>query len=370
MDNHGGRGPADRSSARMIIMLWQRVRLRCDSEYPHSAMYLAILREKGRLRFELRQSYPKSSHIFAFRTIYDLGPDPSRHYELYDSHIVLFSAPLVKAAETALGRDAENTLEQLLFPFLPADTRKRINLFNSRKTIRLTPLSQEEQHTINEQIHIVDRRRMYYLRYGAVDQGRLYQMNDKCLRPLLHQSRDEREFYFAGLERILKPRQYFQYMYAIFNLQQYFTQSFAPWLPEALADEAIADHFLAELCALSGDDRFWQGPSPKDLPPHLTRYVMMFFDYQPEQPVFFNDYLRRFMADHRTFRWPGKKETASPEQVSSIFARPYADLKKMSRAELTRLFRQKAMELHPDQGGNHDRFIELTNAYKSILRRK
>ena len=45
-------------------------------------------------------------------------------------------------------------------------------------------------------------------------------------------------------------------------------------------------------------------------------------------------------------------------------------LKKMSRQELVRLFRRKAQELHPDKGGNHEKFVDLTRAYHVLLKMK
>ena len=42
----------------------------------------------------------------------------------------------------------------------------------------------------------------------------------------------------------------------------------------------------------------------------------------------------------------------------------------MSREQLTRLYRKKAMDLHPDRGGDHDLFIELTEVYESLQRMK
>jgi DnaJ-class molecular chaperone len=47
-----------------------------------------------------------------------------------------------------------------------------------------------------------------------------------------------------------------------------------------------------------------------------------------------------------------------------------AVLKAMSRRELTRLFRQKAREHHPDTGGQAESFIRLQEAYQSLVRRK
>ena len=40
------------------------------------------------------------------------------------------------------------------------------------------------------------------------------------------------------------------------------------------------------------------------------------------------------------------------------------------RRELTRLFRQKAREHHPDTGGRAETFIQLQEAYQSLVRRK
>ncbi len=45
-------------------------------------------------------------------------------------------------------------------------------------------------------------------------------------------------------------------------------------------------------------------------------------------------------------------------------------LKKMSRQELVRLFRRKAHERHPDKGGNHEKFVDLTHAYHVLLKTK
>jgi DnaJ-class molecular chaperone len=42
----------------------------------------------------------------------------------------------------------------------------------------------------------------------------------------------------------------------------------------------------------------------------------------------------------------------------------------MSRHELTKLYRKKAKEMHPDKGGGHDSFIKLTAAYNEFLKNK
>jgi hypothetical protein len=76
------------------------------------------------------------------------------------------------------------------------------------------------------------------------------------------------------------------------------------------------------------------------------------------------------MADHRKFRWPERKSSHSPERISEIFTTSKEVLDKMTREQLNRLYRQKAMQLHPDLGGDHDLFIELTEIYNELLRTK
>ncbi len=44
-----------------------------------------------------------------------------------------------------------------------------------------------------------------------------------------------------------------------------------------------------------------------------------------------------------------------------------AELLKMPSRELSRLFRKKAMQIHPDLGGDHDEFVCLTEAYDEVL---
>lgn len=334
-------------------------------------MYLAKLQMGSTTLYQIRQSYQTGEETFHYRSIYDLGEDPGQFIEHFDDHIVLFDSTLLKAVSAYSKVDGEALLERLLWDFLPPETQNVLSKFPPRRLYRTGVLTSQEKHEIYEQIHLFDRRRLYYLRYGAVDQSRLSRLHEKCCRPLLGQSRDEREYYFAAEERVLEPGSYLQYVYAIFNIQKNFHQSFAPWLPEALAREEMGDHFLTELCRLNGDSRFWQGENVDySLHHHLKRYLIMFFDYRPVSQTFLNDFARAFMADHRKFRWPEKQNSKSPVEISKIFTTPFEDLKKMDSDQLSRLYRKKAMHLHPDKGGDHDLFIELTEVYNELLRTK
>jgi curved DNA-binding protein CbpA len=39
----------------------------------------------------------------------------------------------------------------------------------------------------------------------------------------------------------------------------------------------------------------------------------------------------------------------------------------MDKQTLTRKFRKLARKHHPDRGGSHDRFVELSEAYQTLL---
>ncbi len=334
-------------------------------------MYLANLKSKTVTHYQIRKSFLDDAGGSHYKLIFDLGENPVSFIEPYEDHVVFFDSELIRAVSRESKRDGESILEELLWNFLPAATRELISRFKRPKTHHLSSLSEDEREAIASQVHLFDRRRLYYLRYGAVDQSRLSRLHEKCCRPLLGQSRDEREFYFAAEEALLRPGDYQQYVYAIFDIQKNFSQSFAPWFPEALAIDEIADYFITDLCSLNRDQRFWQSETKKRvLHHHLVRYLIMFFDFVPAQRSYLEDFAKSFMADHRRFRWPDKKPRATPEKISEVFQTPYKILQQMTGDQLNKMYRKKALQLHPDKGGDHDLFIELTEVYSDLLKTK
>jgi hypothetical protein len=330
-------------------------------------MYLATLARGPHLHYELRHSYATGEHRFAHRTLFDLGPRPERFITPCGDNAVLFDEVLLAAAEEACGEDAEASLERLLLPFFPAEIRRRLALFPPRARPSGGPLTDSEREAIRQQVQLFDRRRLYYLRCGAVDQSRLSRLREVSCRPLLGQSRDEREYLFAREERVLETGMYFQYVYAIFTVGRHFPQDHARWFPEALPRDEVADRFIEELCRHNADTTLFADHDTTSLHPHLRRYAVMFFDHIPTLRSFQAEFAEAFMAGHRRFRWP-KKPQASREQVSNIFATPYEELQRMSPERLARLFRHLALRLHPDQGGDHEAFIRLSEAYKQLRR--
>ena len=335
-------------------------------------MYLAPITRSGMTRYEIRQSYfSEHTQDFRYRTVFDLGRDPGHYLEKLSDDVCFFSSELEDSVSRMTKQDPTRILEDLLWDFLPEEEQYRLSIFRNRKKIVLKPLSTEEREAIEQQVHLFDRRRLYYLRYGAVDQSRIFRLNPKLYRPLLGQSRDEREFYFIDLEKVLQPNEMKTYVFAIFDLQKHFTESVSATMPEALNQIDIADHFVKEICTLNEDPLFWSGNSCEpSLHPHFIRYIIMFFDYGYGRRSLFDDFLKEFMGRHRAFKWPDKKPTISTERAAKIFKRSWKELQKMDKKELTRLFRKRAKELHPDSGGDHEQFIELSAAYGSLLSRK
>jgi len=103
---------------------------------------------------------------------------------------------------------------------------------------------------------------------------------------------------------------------------------------------------------------------------YLVRYVLMHFDYDYGPSSFLEDYLRQFINNRRDYRPPLKSAALTLKNASALFGESKDALKKMSRKDLARLYRRKALKLHPDKGGDHEEFVGLTEAYHELLRMK
>ena len=334
-------------------------------------MYLATLRKKGRLSYTIRASFfDKAEAVYRYREVFDLGFDPARYIHRLAENAIYFDESLEEAVAGEYGGEPTAVLEELLWDFLPEEERRIIGGFRRRPSGRLSALSLEERREIERTIHIFDRRRLYFIRYGAVDQSRIYRLNDKMYRPLLRKSRDEKEYYFQSLEKSLRPAEMKKYIFVIFNLQQNFDEIYRAFMPEALNRQRMDEVFVEELCRLNRDGGFWQTTVGDDfLHPHLRHYLIYFFDYSFESRSFDYDFYREFRAGHRKFSWPEKKVKVTEDEVRALFGQTMTELKKMSRSELGRLFRKKAKAHHPDGGGEAANFIKLRQVYENLKSR-
>ncbi len=115
---------------------------------------------------------------------------------------------------------------------------------------------------------------------------------------------------------------------------------------------------------------FWRGMEPgATLSEHLVRYLILYFDHDYAAQAVADDILRDFMNRHRAHR-PPPVVAVSMEQAAAIFEQSRERLNQMSRGDLARLYRRRALDLHPDQGGDNQRFARLTEAYHQLLRAK
>ena len=130
-------------------------------------------------------------------------------------------------------------------------------------------------------------------------------------------------------------------------------------------------HFINALCRIEADRNFRQGlPEKRGFNEYLARYAAMYFDNDFPEENFTAAYVQDFMRRHRGFRFPDKPAPAmSLKDAAQTLGLSAAELTKMSPAVLTRHYRKIAIRLHPDQGGDHDKFIQITEAYQSALNR-
>jgi len=333
-------------------------------------MYLALRFVRSATLYILRESYHEGK-VLRHRDLLELGVSPGEFVHYTDrGSFYIDDSIFDRLKEQGVEADPFE-LEELFYPFVHPDVRFRMGSFADRFRHRSwKPISAAVRQRILDETHPFDRRRAHFLRFGQTDQRQLLRAVS-LYKVLLDKSRDEIEQYFLRHEMALRPDEYKNYMYAIFNLQAFFTQSFARSMPEALDPEKMDDHFVEQLCVLHEDPEFWKGFERGEvLHEYLVRYVIMYFDYSFASGSGWERYIRNFMDSRRHYAPPKSSRRMSMSEAATVFGVSRAELSAMSLRELKGLFRKKARELHPDKGGNHEEFIELSTAYQELSRTK
>jgi hypothetical protein len=334
-------------------------------------LYLASKIINGQTRYFIRESYLQGD-CFLSRDLIDLGPDPARHI-IYPGGNAFYIHETVEDRLIDLGAGKNlDELEDIFWRFVDPEIRRVLEPFRRREGRHRAGRDKNKIEDKNRApLHIFDKRRAHYLKFGRTDQRNLGRLPLKLFRHLYHKSRDEIEHGFMDMEDALNPREYKAYTDTIFNLQQYFYQSFAPSYPQMLSQTKVDEHFIERICRLNRDTLFWAGMEISDrLHEYLVRYVLMHFDYDYAPGSFMEDYWRQFINSRREYRPPFRSTAASLTEASSLLGLSSADLKKMSRRELIRLYRRKAQQWHPDKGGDQDKFVKLTEAYHALIKTK
>jgi hypothetical protein len=334
-------------------------------------VYLARKKKKGLTHYYIRESY-QDGDTFLSRDLIDLGTDPAE-YIIYPGGNAFYIDTAVEEHLDELGVTPRGTdLEDIFWRFLDPDIQHALEYFRHReKRSHNVKKSKEQLENVELRVHIFDKRRLHYLKFGRMEQGYLWLIPQKLFDILRNKSRDEIEQQFLDMEQQLNPREYKAYAYVIFNINQFFTESFAKKRPQDLKQGDVDEYFVDEICKLNQDHTFWAGmQTTTSLHAYLIRYLLMYIDYDFAPGSWVEDYIRNFVNSRRDYQSPFKAASVTLKEAGSIFGESREVLKKMSRQELVRLFRRKAQEFHPDKGGNHEKFVALTHAYHVLLKMK
>jgi hypothetical protein len=333
-------------------------------------LYLATKQIGGRPHYFIRETYAHRNR-FLSRNLFDLGTDPTR-YIVYPGGNSFYIHESVQEALNALEvYPKDDELEDIFWHFLDPGIRRALEVFRNRQKKLKIKKPQKAGNTVPIRYHIFDRRRILYLRCGRTNQRNIACVPQKLFRILMNKSRDEIEQKIMEMEKILGAREYKIYTYSIFNLQDFFTQWFAQKAPKMLDQKAVDEHFLEEICRLNSDQMYWNGMETGDrLHEYLVRYVVMYFDYDYAPKSFIEEYIRKFINNHRTYRPPIQSRKTDLDKAGALFKTTPEALKRMSRKDLVRLYRKRSQTLHPDKGGDHEAFIRLTRMYRHLLRTK
>ncbi|WP_028583224.1 hypothetical protein [Desulfogranum mediterraneum] len=333
-------------------------------------MYLAQKNSPRGMRYILRESF-RQGEVFSSRDLLDLGHDPGR-FIVYSGDISYQLDKELLASLAEQGVDGDDArLEELFFPFVDPYIRYKLEPFRHRHAYRRwQPMADEERLRVVESTHVFDRRRLHFLRFGQSTPETL-DRSAPLYRVLLAKSRDEIEQLVLEREKELQPREYKNYLFTIFDLQRFFQSSLARHMVHALDPVKVDEFLLQEYCALDQSQAFWAGyERSQQVPWYLLRYLLMYFDQADEAELLWSSRGQRFRRSRRASAQspPPARPRMSLAKAAEIFGLSRGQLAAMGRKELTSLYRQKAHTMHPDKGGSHDQFVELTSAYDELLR--
>jgi len=333
-------------------------------------MYLARKRIKGRIRFYIRESITNGRKMVS-RELYDLGYDPAEFIIYPDNgRAFYFHQRLIERLEEQGVKPDNEALEQLFWPFLDPESRRVIEMFTRPSTSRGMPLSEQKKRCESEPFHSFDKRRMHYLRFGAMDQSGIGRAPKKIYRKLLDKSRDEIEQQFIEMERVLGKTEKKNYVYTIFDVSGHFRSEIARQFPQALDQERVDTAFLEELCRINDDREFWSDLGISDrLDDYLLRYAIWFFDTDFEGSNYLQDLAWQFKRRHHGFTPPPPRVVMPVEEAVAIMGITQQELDGMTIRTLTRQYRLRAQSVHPDKGGSHEQFIRLNRAFSDLLRK-
>jgi len=327
-------------------------------------MYLARNYRNHQVHYSIRETY-RDGDCLKSRHLFNLGTDPSK-YIIYPGGKGYYFDDVIETALRKQGLNpSQDDLDPLFFEFLDPEIQRVIRGFE-RGTVKRP----SRQSSSNQSHHLFDMRRIHFLKFGSMNQSQLQRLPAKFYRDLAGKSRDEIEQHFIMAERIIRPRELIRYLATIFNLQDCMTEWFANPNKDGQLQDEMDIFLVARICDLYTDRTFWSGMSSNQgIEEYLRRYMILYFDRADNWTHSTPNYLHDFINRHRTYR-PPKRVRLNMQEASRLFETPWKILKQMDLKTFTRLYRQQALKVHPDQGGSQETFVRLTQIYEKLLKKK
>lgn len=337
-------------------------------------MYVARKIVNGRLSYRLRQSMPDGSRV-VFRELFDLGEDPAAYIIYPGGNSFYFSDELMQSLSDQGVEDADRKLESALLPFLDPDIQRIVIQMTRLGRKKRVSSSKEAMARAQARLHLFDRRRLYYIRFGRLDSPTVIMRPHKFLNTPATMSRDELEYHIHKLELSLRMREKKQYVYQAMDLGRFFPGEFAKLFPLGLDQDKLDEVFLNELCRLNSDPSFMDqepggGFKPAFLSEYLVRYVIYWFDFEFGQRPPRDRLFEEFRRSHAGYKPPAPAGGIELKKACLVFSITIEEWTNMNKDELARIYRRLALECHPDQGGEQEKFIELNNAYDRLIEGK
>lgn len=325
-------------------------------------MYMAYTKKHGKPHYVLRTSCRVSDRM-EFKNIFDIGPDPGVWIKYAGGNAFYFDETMEEAVNNALDEYDADELEDIFWPWVRQDVRRAVETFRHRGAESAEALTRQQKKHIATKIHTFDKRRVHFLKFGLMDQGRVEQMPPTLFRHLMDKSRDEIEQDFMRREFSLKARELKSYVYTIFDLQRFFQSFMAKKMPQAMDQEKVDAYLIEELCRLN---KLYFDRTDR-LDEYMLRYAIMFFDHTYANSTLLDDFANAFMNSRRAFRPPPPKSTVTRSKALEIFGLSKKELETMNRWALRKQYRRLAREHHPDAGGSDESFVQLNDAYQTLL---
>ncbi|WP_022853580.1 hypothetical protein [Thermodesulfatator atlanticus] len=325
-------------------------------------MYLARQKHGKFTYYFIRESY-FADGLWRSRDLLALGRNPSR-YIIYPggNSFYIDEVIITELAKQGIKTD-QFELEKIFWPFVRPHIRRVVDNFSAHHVVKRQKISFREQLARQKNYHIFDCRRLLFLKFGGTNIDFLLNKPLSFLNVLYEKSRDEIEQYIMAAEDKLRPKETLAYIYTSFGLARHFAHRLSKYHPEAQMLEELDKAFLEELCKLSEDASYRMGLSQETvLKDYLSRYVIMYFDRLEAQRRFFEAHQAHLAARQRENLHEVLAKAAALFQVSE------QALLRMGKEEISSLFRKRARELHPDQGGDHEAFIRLRRLYEELMK--